>query len=90
MFKTKKCIVLIQTDQTQTTFVWFGSDFILKVNGTKPNRMFFYLVILMTLSFKIEQNRTVNALISMLIFNELILSFIRYYQPVSKAFFFLF
>jgi len=35
MLKIKNCIVSIktaQTDPTQTALVWFGSDFILKVN----------------------------------------------------------
>jgi len=38
--------------------VWFGSDFIFKVNRTKPNRMLFYLAVQMTFTFKTEPNRT--------------------------------
>jgi len=40
MLETKNCIVLNKTEPTQTAFDWFGSDFILKVNRTEPNRMF--------------------------------------------------
>jgi len=42
----KNCIVTKKTaptDPTQSVLVWFGSDFIFKVNRTKPNRMLFYL-----------------------------------------------
>ena len=40
--------------------VWFGSDFICKVNWTKPNRMHIYLAARMTFNLKTEPNRTTN------------------------------
>jgi hypothetical protein len=48
------------TDPIQTAFVWFGSDFILKVNRTKPIRILFYLTVWMTFTLKTEPNRTAN------------------------------
>jgi len=45
------------TDPTQTALVWFGSNFIFKVNQTKPNRMLFYLAVHMTFNLKTEPNR---------------------------------
>jgi len=42
---------------------WFGLvslNFIFKVNWTKSNRMFFYLVVRMTFNLKIESNCTAN------------------------------
>ena len=46
------------TDPIQTAFVWFGLDFILKVNRTKPNRILIYLAVRMTFSLKTEPNQT--------------------------------
>jgi hypothetical protein len=40
--------------------IWFGSDFILKVNRTKPIRILFYLTVRMTFTLKTEPNRTAN------------------------------
>jgi len=63
MLKTKNCIVskkTAPTDPTQTVLVWFGSDFILKVNRTKSNRVLFYLAVRMTFSLKTEPSRTAN------------------------------
>jgi len=51
------------TDPTQTALVWFGSDFIFKVNRIKPNHMLFYLAVQMTFILKIKPNRTTNTLI---------------------------
>jgi len=47
MLKTKKLLSkkTAPTDSIQNTFVWFGSDFILKVNRTKPNRILIYLAV---------------------------------------------
>ena len=65
MLKTKNCIVSKKSHQPiQPKPHWFGLDFILKVNGTKPNRMFFYLAVQMTFSFKTEPNCTGNTPIS--------------------------
>jgi len=48
------------TDPIQTALVWFGLNFILEVNRTKPNRILFYLAVRMTFSLKIEPSRTAN------------------------------
>jgi hypothetical protein len=40
------------TDPTQTALAWFGLDCILKINRTKPNRMYFYLTVQMTFNLK--------------------------------------
>ena len=39
---------------------WFGLDDFLKINRTKPNRMFFCLAVWMTFMLKTEPNRTAN------------------------------
>jgi hypothetical protein len=48
------------TDPIQTGLVWFGLDFILKVNRTKPNHVLIYLAVQMTFTLKTEPNRTAN------------------------------
>jgi len=59
---TKKLLSkkIAPTDQIQTALVWFGSNFILKVNRTNPNRILIYLAVRMTFSLKTESNRTTN------------------------------
>jgi len=47
-------------DPIQTGLVWFSSDYILKVNRTKSNRILIYLAVRMTFSLKTEPNRTAN------------------------------
>ena len=42
------------TNPIQIALVWFGSDFILKVNRTKPNRILIYLSVWMTFNLKTE------------------------------------
>jgi len=42
--------------------ILFGSDFILEVNQTKPNRILNYLAVRMTFNLKTESNRTTNTL----------------------------
>jgi len=49
-----------RSNPNRIVLVWFGLDFIFKVNRTKLNRMFFYLAVQMTLTLKIEPNRTAN------------------------------
>jgi len=63
MLKTKNCIGSqknVTVEPIQTALVWFGSVFILKLNWTKPNCMFFYLAVRMTFSLKAEPNCTTN------------------------------
>jgi len=47
-------------DPIPTALAWFGPEFILKVNWTKPNCMSFYLAVRLTFILKIEPNRTMN------------------------------
>jgi len=49
--------------------VWFGSDVILKLNRTKPNHIFFYLAVRMTINFKTKPKRTTNTLTWNMIFS---------------------
>jgi len=59
--ETKNFLVKKKPHQPiQPKLCWFGPDFILKVNRTKPNRMFFYLAVQMTFNLKTEQNCTAN------------------------------
>jgi len=53
-------VFILPTEPNKTTLVWFGSDYILKVNRIKPNRMFFYLAVWMIFGLKTEPNRTAN------------------------------
>jgi len=49
-----------QSKPTRIGLVWFGSNFVVKVNRTKPDRMLFYLAVWMTFTLKAEPNCTAN------------------------------
>jgi len=59
--KTKKKLLSKKPHQPiQSKPHWFGSDFILKVNRTKPNCVLIYFAVRMTFNLKTEPNRTAN------------------------------
>jgi len=64
MLKTKKITVqkncTNRSNPTAIGLIWLGSDFIFKVNRTKPNRILFYLAVQMTFNLKTEPNRTAD------------------------------